>query len=290
MRNYFDYFPTGTRLQPWGIYSTSFGAVHVPPGSVYPPARHPGSHALAWDKGRTLDEYQVLFIHRGEGQFESAQSKARAIAGGMVFLLFPGVWHRYRPDPAVGWTESWIEVKGPFLDRLRRAGVIDPHRPVYATPPVPEIEQLFGEAAALARMKPAGFTVRLGLLAAQVLALLRWSPRVARAAPRRIEQLISESQALLAADQEGRLALEQIARKLGLGYSYFRRQFKAQTGLSPKQYRIEMRHHRAKNLLLNSGLTVKEISEQLGYSSPFHLSQEFSRLAGMSPQKWRKRQ
>ncbi len=289
MRNYFDYFPVAPRLQPWGIYSTSFGTVRVPPAAVYPPARHPGRHALAWEQGRTLAEYQVLFIHKGAGEFESAHTKARAIAGGMAFVLFPGVWHRYRPDPAVGWTESWLEVRGPFLDRLRRAGVLDPRHPVYATPAALEIEQLFESAAVLARVKPPGFTVRLGLLAAEILALLRWSPRSRRAAPRRIDALISESQALLAGDLEEKHSLEQIARKLGLGYSYFRRRFKAQTGLSPKQYRIEMRHHRAKNLLLNSELTVKEISEQLGYSSPFHLSQEFSRIAGVSPLKWRKR-
>jgi AraC-like DNA-binding protein len=289
MRNYFDYFPMAPRLQTWGIYCTSFGMVRVPPGAAYPPARHPGSREFAWDKGRTLAEYQVLFIREGAGEFESAHTKARAIAGGMAFILFPGVWHRYRPDPAVGWTESWLEVRGPFLDRLRRAGVIDPRHPVYATPPALEIEQLFESAATLARIKPPGFTVRLGLLAMEIMALLRWSPRSRRAAPRRIDELISESQALLAADLEEKQSLEQIARKLGLGYSYFRRRFKAQTGLSPKQYRIEMRHHRAKNLLLNSGLTVKEISEQLGYSSPFHLSQEFSRLAGMSPRQWRKR-
>jgi AraC-like DNA-binding protein len=207
----------------------------------------------------------------------------------MAFLLFPGVWHRYRPDPATGWTESWLEVRGPLLDRLRRAGVIDPRRPVFATPPVLEVEQLFETAATLARIKPPGFTVRLGLLAAEILALLRWGPRSRQSAPQRIDTLISESQALLAGDLAGKLSLEQIARKLGLGYSYFRRKFKAQTGFSPKQYRMEMRHHRAKNLLLNSGLTVKEISEQLGYSSPFHLSQEFSRLAGVSPQAWRRR-
>jgi AraC-like DNA-binding protein len=289
VRNYFDYFPVAPRLQPWGIVSTSFGSVRVPAGAPYPPAQHPAGHELAWERGRTLAEYQVLFIQKGEGKFESARTKTRVITGGMAFILFPGVWHRYRPDPAVGWTESWLEVRGPFLDRLRRAGVIDPRHPVYATPPAVEIEQIFEASAALARMKPPGFTVRLGLLAAEILALLRWSSRSKRAAPRRIDELISESQALLAGDLEEKQPLEQIARKLGMSYSYFRRRFKAQTGLSPKQYRIEMRHHRARSLLLNSGLTVKEISEQLGYSSPFHLSQEFTRLAGISPQAWRKR-
>jgi AraC-like DNA-binding protein len=261
----------------------------VSPGAAYPPAPHPGSHRLTWDKGRTLSEYQILFIHKGRGQFESALTKARIVAAGTAFILFPGVWHRYRPDAAVGWMESWIEVKGAFLDRLRRAKVIDPRHPVYPTHAGLEIEQIFEAAESLARLKPPGFTVRLGLLAAEILALLRWSSKPRRVALRRMEQVISESQALLSTDLEMRVSVEQIAARLGVGYSYFRRSFKAQTGLSPKQYRIELRHHRVKSLLLNSNLTVKEISEQLGYSSPFHLSQEFSRIAGMSAQRWRQK-
>ena len=50
-----------------------------------------------------------------------------------------------------------------------------------------------------------------------------------------------------------------------------------------------MRHHRVKGLLLNSSQTVKEIAQELGYSSPFHLSQEFSRINGLSPHQWRQR-
>ncbi len=121
-----------------------------------------------------------------------------------------------------------------FSGPAATGGVLDPRHPVYATPAALEIEQLFESAAALARVKPPGFTVRLGLLAAEILALLRWSPRSRGETPRRIDALISESQALLAADLAGKQSLEQIARKLGLGYSYFRRRFKAQTGAIPE--------------------------------------------------------
>jgi AraC-like DNA-binding protein len=290
-RNFFDYFPVAPKLGSWGIYSTSFGTVHVPVGAPYPPPTegHPGSRHFDWDQGRVLAEYQILYIRKGRGLFESRVTKPRTITDHTAFILFPGVWHRYRPDPGTGWTESWIEFKGPYVDRLKRDGVIDPRHPVYRTHSGVEIEQAFETAAGLARIKPPGFTVRLGLLAAEVLALLRWSSHPRHATLRRMDQVISESQALLAGDLEGKLSLEQIARQLGVGYSYFRRKFKAQTGLSPKQYRIEIRHHRVKNLLLNSNLTLKEIAEELGYSSPFHLSQEFSRITGTSPQLWRKR-
>ena len=291
IRNFFDYFPVAPKLRAWGVYSTSIGTVRVPAGAPYPPPAegHPGSRHFAWEQGRVLAEYQVLYIHQGRGVFESAMTKPRTITDHTAFILFPGVWHRYRPDPGTGWTESWIEFKGSYVDKLKRSGLIDPRHPVYKTHSAAEIEQVFETAAALARIKPPGFTVRLGLLAMEILTLLRWSSHPRQTALRRMDQLISESQALLAADLEGKASLEQIARKLGIGYSYFRRKFKNQTGLSPKQYRIEIRHHRVKNLLLNSNLTVKEIAQDMGYSSPFHLSQEFSRITGLSPRQWRQK-
>jgi AraC-like DNA-binding protein len=288
-RNFFDYFPVAPKLRSWGIYATSFGTIRVPAGEAYPPTRHPGRHHFAWEQGRVLLEYQILYIHKGQGTFESKFTKPRAVKGSTAFILFPGTWHRYRPDPETGWTESWIEIKGAYIDELRKAGIIDPKHPVYQVHSSVEIEQVLESAAGLARLKPPGFTVRIGLLAAEILALLRLSSGPSQATHRRMDQVISESQALLAGDLEGKLSLEQIARKLGVGYSYFRRRFKNQTGLSPKQYRIEIRHHRVKNLLLNTNLTLKEISQDLGYSSPFHLSQEFSRITGCSPHQWRQR-
>ncbi|MEI9997952.1 MAG: AraC family ligand binding domain-containing protein [Verrucomicrobiota bacterium] len=103
LRNYFDYFPVAPKLKAWGLYATGFGAVHVPPGAPYPPPGHPGRHAFDWERGRVLGEYQIVYLHKGRGAFESARTKRRPLRAGMAFLLFPGVWHRYRPDPRTGW-------------------------------------------------------------------------------------------------------------------------------------------------------------------------------------------
>jgi DNA-binding CsgD family transcriptional regulator len=55
-----------------------------------------------------------------------------------------------------------------------------------------------------------------------------------------------------------------LAKEFGVGYSYFRREFKKQTGFSLKQYQIELRLRRVKDLLQREALSIKEIAEQLG--------------------------
>jgi len=119
------------------------------------------------------------------------------------------------------------------------------------------------------------------------LILLRSSSSRRQTAPRRIDRIISEAQALYARNLGKSSSAEQIARQLGIGYSYFRKEFKYRTGFSPKQYQIEIRHRRARDLLRNTNLTVKEISERLGYHSPYHLSLDFSKRNGLPPIRWR---
>jgi len=260
----FHYFPASPQDRAWGFYATSFGRVRVPPRAAYPPGGHPDSHRFDWSQGRTLRDYQLLYIHEGSGSFESSLGRERKITGGMAFLLFPGIWHRYRPEPTTGWRESWIELNGPYLDQLRSTGILDPHNPVYGRQDAGQVESLWRTADRLVRTKPSGFSVRLALLALQILTCLRTSFNRRPAAPRRIEHLVSQSQALLAENLQKGLSAEQIARQLGVGYSYFRREFKQQTGFSPKQYQMEIRHRSTKDMLLGSHLTITEISEQLG--------------------------
>jgi AraC-like DNA-binding protein len=286
-QNFYAYFPVAPKHRSWGLHASSFGHVRTPQGAAYPPGVHPEGHQLDWEHGRTLQDYQLIYIHEGGGTIETHATKRRKLTRASLFILFPGVWHRYRPDAATGWAETWIEVNGPYMDQLRSSAIIDPKNPVYQIEATDEVEGLLDTAHRWARAKAPGFSIRLSLLAVQILTLLRSGAQRHQKVPRRIEHLVSQSQALLAQHLEKSISAEQIARQLGIGYSYFRREFKRQTGFSPKQYRIEIRHRHARDLLRNTDLTVKEISERLSYHSPYHLSVDFSRRTGQSPTKWR---
>jgi AraC-like DNA-binding protein len=287
VRNFFDYFPVLPQIHAWGIQATSFGQSRVPPETSYPSGSHPKGHLFGWEQGRTLQDYQMIYIHSGFGTFASSASKTQRIGPGTIFILFPGIWHRYRPDVATGWTESWIELNGPIMDQLQKKGIIAPSKPVCRMRAVEEVESLLEIGSNLARTKPPLFSIRIAFLAVEILTISRSGARMNHSAPTRMEALISKAQNLLAKNLERKVSGEQIAQDFGIAYSHFRRAFKRQTGFSPKQYRTEIRHRRVKDLLQNSILTIKEISEQLGYYSTYHLSTEFSKRAGSPPTKWR---
>ena len=82
--------------------------------------------------------------------------------------------------------------------------------------------------------------------------------------------------------------MEALAEKLGVGYSYFHRIFREQTGLSPWQYLLRSRLARARRIMTSSEETLASIAETAGFASAFHLSSAFKKVHGVSPDAWRK--
>ncbi|PQO46871.1 AraC family transcriptional regulator [Blastopirellula marina] len=123
---FFHYLPISDTDMRLGFYVTGGGWGVVAPGSEYPPQQHPGVYQFSWAAGRELPEFQVQFISEGRGEFESTPTGRVSIEPNTLFILFPGVWHRYRPVRSVGWTERWISIHGEFMHRLVESGSISP--------------------------------------------------------------------------------------------------------------------------------------------------------------------
>jgi len=82
---------------------------------------------------------------------------------------------------------------------------------------------------------------------------------------------------------QGNLDVEQLASMANMSSSTFHRNFKQITASSPIQYVKKIRLGRARELLQDQGLKVKQAAAQVGYESPTQFSREFSRYFGQSP-------
>lgn len=93
---------------------------------------------------------------------------------------------------------------------------------------------------------------------------------------------------LMALRIDQQIDMETLASELKVGYSWFRRIFKRHTGVSPNQYHMQIRLDKARNLLLSTDLSVKEISDQLGYQTQDYFSSLFKKKTGLSPSVFRR--
>ena len=87
-------------------------------------------YTFNYQSGRVLDEFQMIYITKGGGTFESASCKNVTIGEGIVFFLFPGEWHRFKPEQLTGWDSYWVGFKGKFAENLVANGYLSVNKPV----------------------------------------------------------------------------------------------------------------------------------------------------------------
>jgi AraC-like DNA-binding protein len=78
-----------------------------------------------------------------------------------------------------------------------------------------------------------------------------------------------------------------LAHQAGYSPDHFMRTFKKIMGCSPQQFLVNTRVNNAKLLLLQSGLSIKEIAAQLGYTNAYFFSRQFKAFTGYSPTGYR---
>ncbi len=79
----------------WGLTVSTVGYEEILSGEEYPTHGHADGYYFNLDKGRILNEYQLLYIIEGEGVFHSARVAEARLKAGDLFLLFPQEWHSY---------------------------------------------------------------------------------------------------------------------------------------------------------------------------------------------------
>ena len=290
MQNYQKYLNVGPAEKNWGFYLNTVGSAKVGPNKNYPNNReHPIDHSFTWDKGRILSGYYIVFITKGEGILESAKTKAFEVKAGMCFLLFPGIWHRYKPHPLSGWEEYWVGFNGEYPDELMRKGVFKPEAPFIDVGLNEELLQLFHTLIKTVERAEIGYRQIVTGITLQMLGLLSALSKFHDQTGSKNERLVSKAKFLLQESVENPVSLEDIAKELPMGYSNFRKTFKQVTGLSPNQYHLELRLDKAKNLLSFTNLTINEIAYQTGFESIFYFSRMFKKKNGLAPKQFRSR-
>jgi transcriptional regulator GlxA family with amidase domain len=154
---------------------------------------------------------------------------------------------------------------------------------------LPDLLQCFERCHALAQRHSGAIQAMLSTMGLHILSILQGVPRSHRNLHRHVDERIQRAQLLIARRYHETIIVEQLARELHIGYSSFRQVFKAQTGLSPKQYQLQIRLQKAQDFLANTSKSVGEIAEILGFNTAYHLSNQFKKHVGLAPQIWRQR-
>ena len=142
------------------------------------------------------------------------------------------------------------------------------------------IQQVKDEKAGYQQVSAANTTLMLS----KILSVLRNQ----EFAGKTIERIIRKACLYFRENVNANVNIEKLATDLNVGYSYFRQMFRKYTGISPTQYHLSLRIQKAKDLLVSTDLSFKEIANDLGFESYFYFSRIFKDKTGKSPMEFRK--
>ncbi|MDM9593798.1 GlxA family transcriptional regulator [Pseudomonas guariconensis] len=94
---------------------------------------------------------------------------------------------------------------------------------------------------------------------------------------------LSQVVAIMEANLEEPLGLEELATLNEVTVRQLERLFHKYLQRTPSQYYLELRLSRAREMLLRSDAQVREIALACGFTSPAHFSKSYSRFFGLSP-------
>jgi len=257
--------PINLKSQILGFYLNDAGHAIIPANSSYPLTieNHSQEYALSWEKGRVLQDFQVVYISKGKGVFQSTQGGKIPINTGDAFLLFPGEWHRYQPDPEVGWTEYWISFGGDYANKLMSSESLSALKPVIRIGHNKVLFQLLSDLAEAMYGKP---FFNPWVAAAQGIQVLAHLAIADQRHTSKYSDQVEAARCHIYEHVEQTIDYRGLAQDLGFSsYSVFREEFYKVTGLPHTQYQLVIRLDKAKELLCETALPIGEIADQLGF-------------------------
>ncbi len=287
MNDYLKYLTPGERDKAWGIFLNVAGSARIAPNSAYPPLQHPSGYYFNWEQGRILKEYQINYITDGKGVMESENNQYQ-LRPGSLLLIRPGVWHRYKPLRYTGWKEQYIGFNGAIAAQFFSHSFFFPNQPVVHIGIREEILDTYLKIFDLVKEEKPGFQQIASGLVIKLLGYIFSFETQKGFTGKHVAAIIDDARFKMRESVGQMLDMEKLAQDYLIGYSYFRKMFKSYTGMAPHQYHLELKIMRAKELLLSTNKSIKEISFELGFQSIHYFSRIFKHKTGINPSGFRR--
>jgi AraC family transcriptional regulator of arabinose operon len=236
-------------------------------------------------KHATFNKWALVYITGGKGTYQVNNGALQSVKEGSLFWFYPGAEFHFGPEDNGYWDEyyfsiegtrihEWLERWGLLPDRVRQVGTDEAQQN--------KIDRIF-------LLMDSGIPSNIDRSALLLESMLyefmmkvnepSESNRTHKMAPIMddISGLLHES-----------IDAEKIAKRHHISVSTLRRNVAEYTGYPFNEYIHRIKMAEAKNILLNTELSIKEISHTLGYTDTFYFSRLFKQYVGLAPNMYRK--
>jgi AraC-like DNA-binding protein len=253
--------------------------------SFDPPVSLQGAVLSQWGPGDRFDRVKrdtlsLSLITRGNAAYEQ-EGRTGVVETGQIFLAHNQCSQTLRTGSAGYLHKRSVILTGSMLDvmvnslRLGETDVITPRDAA-------RMAGLFRQSHRVLLDRSAGWSVEVPVQALRMLLACAESlspdfPGQVRATMKFIDSHLHRP-----------LAAAEIARAMGVSERHCGRLFHEHLGCSPMEFCIRQRMVLARNMLANTGQSVKGIAASLGYDNQLYFSAQFRKRVGVCPSAYRR--
>ncbi len=106
----------------------------------------------------------------------------------------------------------------------------------------------------------------------------------------KLDSVVEEAKVYIRKNYAKDISLDEVSGSVDMSPYYFSRLFKEETGETFLEYLTGLRINRAKELIRDPGVSIKDICAEVGYSDPNYFSRIFKKAVGLTPTEYRAEQ
>lgn len=241
---------------------------------------------------RPREEFIIHFVLEGAG-FYSAGGQTWSLTPGQMFLIYPDEPITYGADETYPWSYAWIGFKGIRANSLVSQCGFSKNQLVLPSPDSKIITKYIDHILDHKQLSKANDARRLAYLNLLLAELIDFHEKLYAQDKKHSKYAYSTAvYTELAIEyiknmyQHG-IGISDIADNIGISRAYLNSAFQKELGISAQTFLIDYKMHKAASLLMSTGLSVKEVSNQVGYDDQLVFSKAFKKKFGMSPKNYK---
>ncbi len=222
--------------------------------------------------------YILEYIISGKGTVTEEDQTVYPQAGD-VYILHHGKRHHYYSNPADPWEKIWVNISGTLIEDLLSVYHIES----------PILFPGFHDGSYLERMLQVveeGHDVKeqiAMILHEFIAALSNFMNQKSKSPAYIMRDYINQN-------FDKNISIEELCHLIHHSKSRTIQLFRNEFGMTPYAYIMDNKVQMAKMLLEKTDLTIKEVSQRLGFSDPHNFSTFFRKITGMTPTEYRIKQ
>jgi len=226
--------------------------------------------------------WAIVYISGGTGTYQVNGGDVQPVKQGSFFMLYPGAVFNYGPGENEYWDEHYFTIEGPRIQEWLDTWLQEPDK-VKQTG-----EDHLAKINRIFKLMETGIPCNIDRACLLVEALLYEFVVSSEAIPKVTKtentlELIETISDYLYRPFDAKAVCE----RHHISFPTLRRLVSKYTGYPLNEYVHRLKIAEAKNILLNTDQSLKEIALSLGYQDVFYFSRLFKKIVGVSPKLFR---